>query len=290
MTDRLSRSVFDGLEGQLEVNKQTAVNHVNCPAGKDTRQRLYIKRIGASAFIGHCFNCGQSGYKFSNKTHRADDLIGHRLKKEHFDQVRKIKSIILTDDFPLHVQEYLLKYHVTPEEALKELGYRYVQSIDGLYMPLYQDVSFSASSPSRFQIREMGDKRARYTTHGKCDAGLMFGLVSSRPSLARGLVIVEDQISAYRVYRDSGVKTTDALALLGTNLPTPALGCIKLRGPSKILVWLDNDVAGQIGSVKIRDTLAPVLPNAKISVVTDMPQPKSLTPEKLKETLEKWMT
>lgn len=46
----------------LSPNEQININHTNCEAGEDTRQRLYIKRTeDGHKLLAYCHNCGKHG-------------------------------------------------------------------------------------------------------------------------------------------------------------------------------------------------------------------------------------
>ena len=269
---------------EIAVGEQTHVDHLRCPAGSDTRQRLYIKRLGTDAYVGHCFNCGGSGYHFGNTPSRVQDLVGRREGK---GATSSFPLGYTTTVLPLHVKEYLHKYALDDEEA-EHLGYKYHEASDSLVMPYYQCRKAVVQS---YQQRYMGDNvKFRYSTHeeksyAKCS------VVTNIPSTGfpkEYAVLTEDQISAYRVWRESGGKI-HSTALLGTNLNTEVISILTTIQPKKLLIWMDADAAGIMASREISKTLVPILKNTKISHM-GFAQPKDLSVEELKEHLNVWMT
>ena len=280
MTNRIPSKLL--LKHEVEVGEQIKVNHFNCPAGHDTRQRLYIKRVGIDAYVGHCFNCGGSGYHFGSTPSRVQDLTGRREGKG------AISSHPLgptTGILPLHVKAYLRKYHILDEDVAT-LGYRYHEKSDSLVMPYYQCRKY-AMNPS-YQKRFMAeDAKFRYLTHeepsyAKCS------VVCNIPVSNTHVILVEDQISAYRVFRESGEKI-HVIALLGTNLNTQVQDILTTMQPKRLLIWMDNDAAGWAASSEISKTLKPLLSKTEVSWFGHE-QPKDMPIERLKEMLELWMT
>lgn len=279
---KLDQSVFQDLD--IKINEQIHVNHDKCPAGTDTRKRLYIKKVGTTAYIGHCFNCGLSGYHFGKNTRRAEDLLGRR--EPQYKKVASTTSTTGSSDFPLHVKEYLAKYYVTHEEAVETLKYRYRKEADGLLMPFWQ----CKDSGKAYQRRSMSSNSTyRYYTYTHpsittCSYGYPV------PHHNGTLVVVEDQISAYRINRESeGI--VDAIALLGTNLTSDVTSLIQLKAPTKLIVWMDYDSAGLKAANDICLTLNPILLKTTMYNVTPVitKQPKEMTPDELREEIKRWM-
>jgi len=49
-------------EAPVECMHTRNINHPDCPAGTDTRKRLYITRTEDGKIIAYCHNCGSKGY------------------------------------------------------------------------------------------------------------------------------------------------------------------------------------------------------------------------------------
>lgn len=277
MTYRIPSKELLGHE--IALDEQIKVDHVNCPAGRDTRKRLHIKRIAVSAYIGHCFNCGGNGYHFSKDPARLEDRISNREPKLPHLGYSSYHSDGSTT-LPLHVQKYLLDYGVTPKEAVDILRYRYLVSIDALVMPFFQ---YNTINPNdALQLRYMNSSNSRYQTRIANENITRFSLLYKATTK---VVLVEDQISAYRVYRDLGITV---IALLGTNLSDEVSKYLTITQPLYVYIWLDDDDAGKKAAIEIVKTLAPLL-GAGIKVIIES-QPKDLTVDQLKDAAIKWMT
>lgn len=58
------------------LGEQIHVNHEDCPAGTDTKRRLYVKRCEDGAVIAHCQHCSRSG---TSRDTRSRVAIGSSL-------------------------------------------------------------------------------------------------------------------------------------------------------------------------------------------------------------------
>ena len=267
----------------IDIGEQISVDHQHCPAGADTRQRLYIKRVGTDAYVGHCFNCGGSGYHFGNTPTRVQDFAGRREGKGATSSFPLSHTALV---LPLHVKEYLRKYALYDVD-IDHLGYKYHTRDDSLVMPYYQ--CRKSLKPS-FQQRYMGEDRVfRYSTHEekeytKCSVVPSKNVTYPRPFV----VLVEDQISAYRVWRESGGEI-HAIALLGTGLSVDVTTILTTLCPKNLLIWMDKDPAGIKACIEIKKTLEPILKDTRIANF-GYDQPKDHSVERLKEILDSWMT
>ena len=133
------------------------------------------------------------------------------------------------------------------------------------------------------------DRICRYSTHeekeyAKCSVVPSKNVTYPRPFVA----LVEDQISAYRVWRESGGEI-HAIALLGTSLSVDVTTILTTLCPNNLLIWMDKDPAGIKACIEIRRTLEPILKDTHIANF-GCDQPKDFSVERLKEILDLWMT
>lgn len=271
MTNRIPSKLLLGHE--INLDEQIHVNHHGCPAGTDTRERLYIKRVGIDAYVGHCFNCGGSGYHFGDGIARAEDLVGNRRVVPVYGGNLYKEGI---DELPPHVIKYLADYRISKEEA-HALHYKYHKKRDRLLMPFLQG---RARPFTAYQGRAMWKEAVpRYITFRKSTdptySAILFPV---------NLVIVEDQISAYRLHRESK-GSLSVVALLGTNMGNDCKEILTKLILNRVTIWLDNDTAGQTAASRLSMELKPLL-TAKVQVMYSE-QPKDLSVTQLEYLIEK---
>lgn len=239
----LNKDVFESEEVRtLKVGDQIRMNHFDCPAGADLRERLYVKRIGADALIGYCHNCGSKGFKFaSGILSRAEDLKSEKAPAYVGEGIIKFNSGGATTVMPLQARAYLKKYDLDQSDADKWKLY-FKPGSDKLIMPFGQ---YGVYNEGSYQARYLSDTfKQRYLTR-KVKGSLPYSIFQKDPT-SNLLYIVEDQISAYRICRDTGYT---AVALLGTNISEEAVASLPLT--TQTYVWLDNDAAGKLASIVV---------------------------------------
>ena len=57
----IDRKLLKVLADELKLGQQKNFNHIDCPAGTDTRGRLYVKRV-SGGILGYCHNCQEAGF------------------------------------------------------------------------------------------------------------------------------------------------------------------------------------------------------------------------------------
>jgi hypothetical protein len=71
----------------LQEGDQVHVNHQLCPAGVDTKKRLYLKQIEDGKILGYCHHCGESGILNGQKTIKSlaalKDPLTREIKQGH---------------------------------------------------------------------------------------------------------------------------------------------------------------------------------------------------------------
>lgn len=103
-------------------------------------------------------------------------------------------------------------------------------------------------------------------------------------SIAAGAVIVEDVLSAFRIARDTDFA---AIAAQGTSLDRTALVRIaEVSNAQRIPVftWLDPDVYGQSGAIRIRTDLGRL--GVDVKNIRSLRDPKNHEPHEIREALE----
>jgi hypothetical protein len=229
---------------EMSEGEQGKFNHVDCPNGVDNRQRLYVKNVDG-AYLGHCHNCGDSLY------YRPKETIS-RIKEE--TRVAVVRGSLPThteltkqtnyDKFRVEGQLWLGQYGFTD---VKCYGYHITESVDGIVLPIFGGLSKGIKG---CQVRRY-NKTPKYLTYSK----QRYSYLNVLSYTDKPLVVVEDLLSSYKLHR-AGYPT---LCLLGTKMDDEAKKV--LLSHSRVVLWLDDDVAGHVAAKKLFVDLSPLCPN-----------------------------
>jgi hypothetical protein len=249
----------------LGPGDQTHVNHDGCPAGIDTKMRLYIKRLHDGMILGYCHHCGMSGNTRST---------------DHFTILTRETVVALSKHVPdntPHWNEWsaaargwVTKYGITEHECL-ENGITYAPDSQRVMLKVfayddpeillgYQMRSVDANVKPKYRTSNLLPEKDHHAT----EQGYWR---VTHPESTR-LVIVEDILSAVKVSRYA-----NALAMMGTNLSTTMLNRV-VEAFETVHIWLDADKAGIAATVKIGSQLALFLGTFSVKLVPSKLQPK----------------
>lgn len=202
---------------QLELYCQPGTvrrNHDNCPAGTDTKRRLYVTHQSTGVILGYCHNCGAAG--------RAD-TPGPRTRipfqilspNESPPIIPEIQPLL-----PRHAH-FLRAYGVARPQNVASL-----KDDDGIIFcngdPFDKTMNYGI-------IRNFANQAPKWVKIG----GIKAVSYLNEHDLTR--VFVEDCISAQKLSEIAGVGST---ALCGTHVDTSTLG---INDGQCIVVWFDND-------------------------------------------------
>lgn len=244
---------------------QVKYNHITCPAGEDTRNRLYVKNVDG-AYLWHCHNCGDSGYYRPKETTKrildlsatVDDLSKRNII-EYGDLKNKIHKI---DDMPVEAQLWLSRYEID-DVLTDEYGICYItHPLSGIVLPVWKDYYTIVG----YQIRAFkeGLKYISYTTSKYS--------YLPQDKYSECLLVTEDLLSSYKLHK-AGFAT---LCLLGTKMSPDAFSiCAQY---DKVVLWLDDDEAGHSSMLRLTKEISPVCTNTTAIVSA---QPKEFSIEKL---------
>lgn len=246
----------------LDQGQQGKYNHVDCPAGVDTKRRLYVKNVDG-AYLWHCHNCGDSGYYRPKETiSRIKAETGIAIvPKASMPTYSELTVRNKFDSFDIAGQMWLLQYEF---DEVRSEAYGITESVDGIVLPIFSNAKGIAGC----QVRRY-NKKPKYLTYSKQRYSYLNVSHTTKP-----LVVVEDLLSSYKLHM-AGYPT---LCLLGTKMDDKAkeLAALHLR----VVLWLDDDTAGHTAARKLFVDLGSVCPN--ISAMFNH-QPKELDMETLKE-------
>ena len=244
----------------IDEGHSAKYNHATCPMGVDTRKRFGVKHVD-DAYLWHCFNCGDSGYYRTRETvSRIKLMTGTTVEPDLMRHLREKFNIM----GQLWLGQYGFNGDMVEEYNIREID-------DGIVLPFggYTETNRG------YQLRRY-DKKPKYITSVPRSMSKSHYIRSTDTRIGSTLVIVEDLLSAYKLHY-AGYST---LCLLGTKLDTGILPDILLDNHSRVVLWLDDDVAGHEGAVKIYKELSPVF---KHVTSINMLQPKEISLDKLRE-------
>lgn len=210
---------------------QIHINHENCSAGTDTKERLYIRRDeDGRTILAYCHHCGGSGcYRGYVVPFEQNGTV-----REH-DESRCRTHVTCPDgegipyeDWPIRAQVWLQKYGVTRNELLQ---YRIYYSPSDLRIVI---PNFCNDVCNLYQLRAIHpDQKPKYITRtsGKTSS---YWMASSNHKCDM-VVLAEDAISAIILGR-----VFNSVALLSNAISDCDLKEI-VTNYKRFVVWLDND-------------------------------------------------
>lgn len=265
------------------VGEQCRINHIDCPAGTDTRQRLYIKRTH-EAVLAYCHNCTGKLIRSANGVRRIDViqrlLAAAEAEPTHTDVQLPDDMRCHPADFPIEARAWLYRYHLNDED-IKNHHIGYSPSLGRVILPVYED-----GKCIFWQGRQIDGAGPKYISVRSAKKPV-FMAEAEVPMY--NATITEDMLSAIRMskYRPEDGPSTKThctgVALLGTNGPDDL--AVRLAGFKWITVWLDDDVAGRTKATEIAQRMK-LVTNASVRII-HAPEPKKLSDKEIKESYRK---
>jgi hypothetical protein len=247
---------------EISEGGQMHYNHIDCPMGADTKRRLYVKNVDG-AYLWHCHNCSDSGYYRPKETLKKMKDATYSIHKEldGFDYGLKLAKINNQDyeQFDLRGQMWLSDYDFNSELCHE---YGIVEDENGVMLPVWNQNKVCGYQHRRY------DRKPKYMTYTSNGCSYLKG-DPNKP-----LIFVEDLLSSYKLHSVG----YSSLCLLGTKLDFNTLMALKIDKFDKVVLWLDADEAGEVGTLKIYRELAPLVRNV---TSMHMQQPKEIPIKKL---------
>lgn len=125
-----------------------------------------------------------------------------------------------------------------------------INTFNLLYDELSQSIAYPIKTQDKiagYQLRDI-NKKIKTVKYVDDDSPFLF---SAEMADSMVIVVVEDAVSAMRVWQETGL---NAVALMGTNLSTPNKLYL-LNKYKRIVIWLDGDLPGYKAAIKIRNDL-----------------------------------
>lgn len=263
----------------LNINEQVHINHERCPAGTDTKRRLYIKRT-IDNVLAYCHHCGGHSV-LKNNTRLTTSQIKDRFVKKYNTPTND--EVLLPDDIILDYKTWPVSERVFirqwfEEPAIVANNISYSPSLGRVIFPYYwggKCVFWQGRDvPKRTPLKWL----TASSTHKP------LGVYNCR-SVSSTIVIVEDVISALYL-RQCGVHS---MCLYGTSLGEHQLNYLLDQQDcyGEVMVWLDADDAGRQGAVTVYNRLQTILPRHMQVSKTYAKQPKDLTIDEISNELKR---
>lgn len=204
------------------------LDHRACPAGTDTRRRLYITRKENGDVVAYCHNCGLGGIHRGGTSFRPPVLpeVEDESKEGSLDMSRFENN---TYYWPKEMRMWLVNMRISLTTAQK-YGITYDPESNRVVIP---KVSADGELVQYQTRRLVADGSPKYMTR-KVKSKFIHDPIG--PGISRTCVIVEDMISAIRLSE----LDIDAVPLF-TSTMTDETYLTLVEKYDRLLVWLDND-------------------------------------------------
>lgn len=268
----------------IEPGQTLRLNHESCPAGEDTRRRLYITRPHAKphSVVAYCHNCQSSGYKDteSYQDYRASQHTQVKAVGEVKDVVTPPEGMVENPlDWPNPALQWMFDNRLEQADVLR-WGIKYDPSSNRIYLPKYR--STDEYEIQGYQLRKIvNDNSPKYYTVSKTDDT---GFTYVKDLLSTNFVLVEDMVSAIHLQNAADI---NIIINYGTKINIEAL--YTGRNATRFVVWLDNDSAHVKNQARHMYQTFNLLKNRYITksyVVQDYSDPKHYEDEEIKGILK----
>lgn len=283
-------TAYAAVTNDLAPGETVRVNHDDCPAGVDSRRRLYLTRTLANpdALIGYCHNCQTSGY-IGNGT-----KYENYRKDKHDGTIRTTTVTTSNVEAPPHLEP---KLGLWPTHALawayrghldmtlvSKYGIAYDSSSDRVYIPRYYVTADQLTTPrlTGYQLRNtdaIRDVPKYLTVVSDADQGytVMYGsaINQHQGGYLSTVVLVEDYVSGINVIEayNGQSRMVHVIVNYGTKVNLEAMYAAA-KFP-RVLVWLDNDSQHVKDQAKTMSrTIAMMNSQARVAMVAADTDPK----------------
>ena len=272
-TDYLKKDEFVPIGLDLELGEQIHINHEDCPAGQDTKRRLYIKRgddDGNDIIMAYCHNCTKRG------THSESYSRVLGAKKESKQRINGSSNLLprdhtgVWDEWDVRGTTWVRNGGID-ESRSQRWGLGYSPSSNRVVIPINDQTDGSLMG---YQLRSLSavDSPKYLTVKNKTPFYWYSGKVNST------LVIVEDVLSGIRCE-----KYCSSIALLSSGMSDEVYAFIAGSGHTNFIVYLDNDnrqvKVSQLSMVNRLKLLG------NVRIIKSDKDPKELNEKELEEKL-----
>jgi len=222
-------------------------NHDKCPAGRDTKRRLYLTRPAGSPGIvlAYCHNCQESG-------------ISRKGCYQYRDFDITLPQPMISSTIPFHIpnnivyqqrqwpnaaKAWRIKMHLPIHDCIKaQIGYD--PTSDRMYLPIFeslQDGETYGSDILGYQLRRLMGPGPKYLTASKDKNTILSTRIFTHDRCPQIGYVVEDLASGLAILRGCDGEKHDVSVTVnyGTKICIESLALNK--NISHGVVWLDND-------------------------------------------------
>lgn len=259
--------------------EQINVDHVDCPAGLDTKKRLYVKRTeDGNRIVAYCHHCGKRGSIDTSINATIDTL-----KRKHALAARNGRNGARhykiphdatgdTTKWPSEARVWVYRFGITDKEVIK-YGIVYSSDIGRVLLPVYDNNGLASYQARRIHDEDDGAKYITRTNRGDV-------LWRSHDATDDDTVVLcEDILSGIRIGR-----ILPARALLGTTISERGITQLLAAGYTKFIVFLDDDNADVCKKQLILKNRLDTFGTARI-IHSRGKDPKEYTKQELTEVL-----
>lgn len=273
---------------EIEPGETVRINHTDCPAGEDTRRRLYLTRPHADPtwVLAYCHNC-QAGAKWGNEKYSRYRNSMHTTRKAPVitDNVEEPKGLIHNiSDWPVDAQAWAYKNNLHAALLLNS-GIAYDPNTNRVYLPrrgLFNQLM-------GYQLRKVSEgKGPKYLTVSDPDFKGFTVLYSDNASDDhKDLcgVLVEDYISGLHIREAMNTSYYKIVVNHGVQLNLYALDALK--DCHKTLIWLDNDSQHVVNQAKQMCNTLRLISNGTVYTELDKSDAKHYRSEQIQRILER---
>jgi hypothetical protein len=227
----------------IEVGETRRFDHIDCPAGEDTRSRLYLTRPVAdpTKVIGYCHNCATSGVhsgtSFEVYRHQAHKNI--TTTNPH----KQVETLIPPEHMESNLGLWTVNARVwavnnsLTQTDVDRWNIEQDPSTGRVYIPRYSEQGELVG----YQLRNVEKNRqSKYlTVTRKDDAG--YSAVCDMNLDYDYCVIVEDTVSAIHIYNAFHHAKRNVKTLVNHGTRTNLSLIAAIPPEAEVVVWLDND-------------------------------------------------
>lgn len=278
----------------LDRGETVRVNHENCPAGQDTKQRLYITRPPGSAnvILAYCHNCQESGVRRTEiEKYRDFRSLTPTVQPTVFDIPKgMVDSPAL---WPTIANVWRVEKGFNSDACLK-LGIQYDPNSHRIYLPQFNNVALDGTTNGSelfgYQLRQLDGGGAKYLNASKNNEApsTVFSVKCAGPAKLDLAFVVEDLASGHALADTLGYLEIPSKVLVNYGTKVTPLVLQRVRNFRQGVVWLDND--GPIirdQSEKINKVWA-MLSGERVNSEMHLTDPKSESSPTRIECILKW--
>lgn len=262
----------------LDLAKTLPLGHKlrsDCPeCGLDTNTNAAIINHNLQGYSLYCNACSYNPFSHKGKQTLAE-LAELRKLNEEAQRHAQSRTISLPEDTSYDISDFsregrtwLWKAGITPKLISKySIGYSKVQR--RVVLPVYQQ------GLKWYQNRAVYEGQKPKYLQPNVSKNVVFNGDTVRSGYR--VIIVEDILSAIRVFEASGIST---VSILGTKLSDYQTSL--LSEASMVITWLDGDRAGRKGAASIRKTLSMLMEVGNIVTEKD---PKCYSDQQIRKII-----